>query len=463
MRSNRGGTSSAVGLLVGLAKLGVPLLLIAAAAYLFMTFWSAGKGLVRVTSSVPGADILIGGFLSGAETDTVVTAPTGRQIVTVRKDNYVSDPEFAVVDVKRSEVCRVAFVLRAAQEAVTRDTFAPLRPIRQDIFSTGVPVHSVPPGAYHHERLLDVTQYMDESDDRSGSTQSPISMGVPPVARPSGGSPDLPVAPLSSTQITVSSSLDGAQILVNGQPSSHSTPYTFRGLDRGLYSFRVNQDGYIAKPDSIAVSLTSDFQRELAAFELTPDPSSPQPTLIVSTSPLAAGFHVDGASGGVGKATVTPGFGTHLVEFADVPGFKTPDPVTVSLSMDQPHSEAIGVYERITGSAYMAVVPSEDMEKFDGSKLRIFIDNELVLENPKKPFNATLFGKLVSGKRLVRVQYGDLSTDTFLSLMDNEVIELSFRIETFFSKSKLRLRDKPIEPIEQWQQRAQKLTVLTVS
>jgi hypothetical protein len=352
--------------------------------------------------------------------------------------------------------------MRPAQEAIPPDAVAPLRAVRQDIFSTGIPVHSVPPGAGRQRRLLDVTQRNGANEDQDTPSQTaPREVATAPLI--ASGSTDLPTAPLSSTQITVSSVPDGASILVNGQPSSHSTPYTFRGLDRGVYSFRVKQDGFVVKPESIAVTLTTDFQRELAAFELAPDPTLPQPVLTISTTPLAAGIHVNGNPAGVGKATVTPGFGTHRIEFADVPGYKTPAPVSVTLTAEQPHAEATGVYERLTGSAFIALFPSEDMEKFDGKQLRVYVDNELILDCPKKPFDATLLGHLLSGKRLVRVQYGDLSTDTFLNLMDNEVIEITFRVESFFSKRSLKLRDKPLVPIEQWQQGTKKLIVLSVT
>ncbi|HEY3294285.1 MAG TPA: PEGA domain-containing protein [bacterium] len=463
MRSSHRGPASAVTLLLGLARIVLPLLVIAAAAYWFLNFYGVGKGMVRVSTSIPGAEILVGGILTGTVSDTTIEVPAGKQIITVRKDSYVSEPEFAVVDVSRHETSRVRFTLKPAQEAVTQDSVAPLRPVRQDIFSTGVPFRSVSPGSYHQRRVLDVTQHNSEPDDRTDPNPAAFRTESSGVAPLTSSSSDLPAAPLSSTQITVSSNPDGAQILVNGQPSSHVTPYTFRGLDRGVYSFRVKQDGFVARPESISVTLTTDFQRELAAFELSPDPTLPQPALTISTGPLAAGFTVDGKPGGVGKASLNPGFGQHRIEFAEVPGFKTPAPVTVSLTAEQPHAEASGVYERLTGNAFIAVLPSEDLEKFDGKQLRIYVDNELILDGPKQRFDATLLGHLLSGKRLIRIQYGDLSTDTFLNLTDNEVIEITFRVETFFSKRKLRLRDKPIVPIEQWQQNSKKMNVLSVT
>jgi hypothetical protein len=459
IRSSNRGPAAALTLLFGLMRIGLPLLLIAGAAYLFLNMSYSGTGMIRVTTSIPGADIYIGGVQTGALSDTTFKISAGRQIVTVRKGEYISDPEFVVVNVNRRELSRASFVLRKAQEAIARDTVTPLRPVRQDIFSTGQPVRSISPGARPSHRLVDFGS-REETPDRPVPSV-PVPKEEAPLPLPS--SADVSSGPLNNTQITVSSTPDGADILVNGQPSSHATPYTFRGLDRGLYSFGVHKDGYIATPDNISVTLTTDFQRELAAFELHPDLSLPQPTLTVSTTPLAAGIRVDGKAAGVGKANVTPGFGNHRVEFADVPGYKTPAPVTVSLTAQEPHAEASGTYERLSGNAYIAVLPSEDMEKFDGKQLRIYVDNELILDGPKQSFDATLLGHLLAGKRLVRIQYGDLTNDTFLNLMDNEVIELTFRVESFFSKRSLKLREKPVTPIEQWEQRAQKLNVLSVT
>jgi hypothetical protein len=266
-----------------------------------------------------------------------------------------------------------------------------------------------------------------------------------------------------STQVTVSSVPDGATIIVNGASSGHVTPYTFRGLDRGLYSFAVDLEGYLTRPDSLLISLNEDFQRELASFELTPDPSLPRPALTVSTAPLAAGITVDGRPAGMGKVTLDPGFGEHRVEFADVPGYRTPDPVTIHLSTLQPGGEAVGQYERLTGNAFVAIVPNDDVERFDSRLLRVYVDNELVVDNPKGKFDATLLGKILSGRRLVRIQYGDLQSDMQVDLLDGEVSEIVFRIESFFSKRRLRLRDKSAVPVEEWRQRAQKLAVLTVS
>jgi hypothetical protein len=458
-------------MLIGLLRIGLPLLGIAALSVWFLYSHHEGKGTLRVTTSIPGAEIYIGGLQTGYSSDTTFQVPAKRTIVTVRKDGFVSEPEFVILNIEPRQLKRAVFLMHA--QTAVRDTFAPLRPLRPQTFSTGEPVRSVPPaGGRHERRLLDFT---------SGDAPAPSRVQAPaatqPVA-PSVTSPSIPLvvsdqtplatanplsSPLISTQVTVSSTPDGAEIFVNGQTSSHVTPYTFRGLDRGIYAFRVRREGMISRPDSVNVSLANDFQRELTAFELIPDPSLPRPTLTVSTVPLAAGFRVDGKPAGVGKSTLDLGYGPHRIEFSEVAGYKTPDPISISLTADKPQTEAVGQYERLVGNAFIAVVPSEEIEKFDGSQLRIYVDNELILDNPKQRFDATLLGRIVSGKRLVRVQYGDLSADTYVNAMDSEVIEITFRVESFFSKRSLKLREKGQTPLDQWQERSRKLTVLSLT
>ncbi|MFZ5432353.1 MAG: hypothetical protein ACOZB3_01130, partial [Calditrichota bacterium] len=234
-------------------------------------------------------------------------------------------------------------------------------------------------------------------------------------------------------------------------------------LDQGMYSFRVRRDGYSTVPESISVSLLDDYQNELASFNLMPNQSLPNPTLTISTKPIAAGIRLDGRPVGIGQVTVETDYGTHRIEFADVAGYKTPSVMTTILSEEQSSAVINGEYTRLAGDAYVAVRPSEDLQKFDPTSLRIYVDNELLLDGSQQSFDAALLGHLLSGKRLIRINYGDLSDDIHINAVDGQVAEITFRIESFFSKRKLRLRDKSIVPVEQWQERAKRLEVLTVS
>jgi hypothetical protein len=438
----------------------LPLLVIGVIAFLFLSLRREKPARLRVTTSIPGAEIMVDGSQTGYSSDTTLPVTPGRRIITVRKENYISDPEFVVLDLKKRTLSEVRFVLKNSGDITSRDSIAPLRPVRQEIFSTGQPVRSVPPAGSRGHRLIDYSSRDEDDVSRKPNQTDDI------IAQPMASDPSVvnsSASPLNGTQITVTSVPDKADIIVNGAAAGRSTPYAFRGLDRGVYVFRARMEGYIAKPESIVVSLSSDYQSELAAFELSPDPNAPRPALTIITEPLAAGFRVDGRPSGIGRTTLDPGFGTHKVEFNDVPGYRTPSPVTVSITAEQPHADAVGQYEKLVGNAYLALIPSEEIEKFDGSQVRVFIDNELILDSPKQRYGSALMGKIVAGRHLVRIQYGDLSSDLTTTLLDGQVSEITFRIESFFSKRKLRLKEKNEIPVEEWQQKNRKLGILSAS
>ncbi len=454
--------SSAMAIMGAMLKIFVPLVLITAVAAWVLTHHSQSTGMLRVTTSLPGADIFLDGTMSGLQSDTTLPdVPEGRSIVTVRKAGYVSDPEMAIVEVKDGQLSRVSFVLRAEQSQVRTDSIPPLRQVRQEIFSTGEPIRAVPPATYRRtSRLVDFSK-----QEPRAPAQPQVEFTETPAEADHQPSQTVQQSDaIQGTEITVSSTPEGAQIVVNGQTTPRTTPYTFHGLEEGMYVFRLLRPGYLAKPDSIAVVLSSDYQNELAAFELRPDVSLPKPTLTIATTPPAAGIKLNGQHLGVGKVTVDATFGAQTVEFAEIPGYKTPSPVTVELTTDAPHQDVTGTYEKILGNAFLAVLPAEDLGiKFESGKLRVLVDNELLLDNSKERFDATLMGRILSGKRLIRIEYGDLADDIHVNLTDGQVSEVSFRVESFFSKRRLRLREKDSIPLEKWEQKSRRLTVLNAS
>jgi len=230
-----------------------------------------------------------------------------------------------------------------------------------------------------------------------------------------------------------------------------------------MYAIRVHRAGYDAKPESVLVSLVRDYQSELVTFELTVNQALPRPHLTVSTTPLAAEVFVNGQPVGVGKVALNKDYGNYRVEFADVAGYEKPPPITVALTEAKPNADLAGEYKRLVGNAYVALVPSEDLGKFDGNKLRIYVDNELIVDGPKDPFDAALLGKILAGRRLVKVQYGDLSNEIHVDALDGEVSQITFRVESFFSKRSLKLRETPGDAVSAWQEKNRRLRLLTIS
>ncbi|MDD5089070.1 MAG: hypothetical protein PHI18_09790, partial [bacterium] len=65
-------------ILAAVLKIMLPLVIIAGVAYFILIYQPERNGSVRVTTSVPGADILIGGLQTGFVTDTTIEVPAGR-------------------------------------------------------------------------------------------------------------------------------------------------------------------------------------------------------------------------------------------------------------------------------------------------------------------------------------------------------------------------------------------------
>lgn len=458
-RHSRRGSSNVVDVIVGFLRVAVPLAIIAFVALWFINR-RQGFGKLQITTSVPGAEIILDAQQTGYITDTTLTVGLGRRIITVRKEGFSSDPEFAVADVRRDVVSRVSFELNAQAIPGKVDSIPPLRSVRQEIFSTGEPIHALPPASRDRHTLVDFSMSYQRVPSEPYSQRD---FAMLDTAQSSAWSDTVPVSTsIQETKVTITSVPNGAEIIVNGAPTPRMTPYTFRGLDRGVYSFHVRRNGYFTRPDSVVLTLNHNFQEELAAFELLRDTTLPQPTLTVMTAPPAAAIRINGRAAGVGKVTQDLEYGKHRVEYGDVPGYKTPDPITVAITPEQPQAEITGTFLKIMGNAFIAVRPGDDFGKFDGSLLRVSVDNELIVDSPTEKYDAALLGRILSGKRLIRVQYGELANDIHVMALDGEVIEITLRIESFFSKRKLKLRDKHNTiPVQQWQTDMHRLNVLT--
>ena len=188
------------------------------------------------------------------------------------------------------------------------------------------------------------------------------------------------------------------------------------------------------------------------------------PLVRLQTEPLAAGIKLDGVPVGLGQVDLELDFGTRTVSFADVAGYETPEPITIEVTPDDIDiPDILGTYTRISGNAFLAVAPSTSINPFDGTILRIYVDNELILDGHEEPYDLTLVGSLLPGKRLIRIEYGELSSDVYVKLSDGDVAEVNFRVETFFSKRKLKLKEKRELPLEKWQSKHRNANILSLS
>lgn len=116
-RSSRG-KAPTISILFNLLKVFVPLLFIGFIAFWFLNYKSTTTGSLAVKTSVPGADILIGGIQTPFMSDTTIARiEVGRKIITVRKQGYVSEPEVQIVQIKQGELSSVSFKLKSANDA----------------------------------------------------------------------------------------------------------------------------------------------------------------------------------------------------------------------------------------------------------------------------------------------------------------------------------------------------------
>ncbi len=455
--------------LVGnLAKIAIPLVLIAAAAWWFLNRDVTPSGQLRVTSTIKGADIYIDGVQTGALTDSVLlNVSIGRRLITVRGPGLISDPEVAIVEVQRDRMSIATFVMSDSARVATPDIVPVRDGVRQDIFTTDEEMIRSIPAAPQRKSMLDFSDITDDelrANDRNGGSRNETSIPQPRQTETSNTEiSETARVSLTGTQITVTSEPTGALIIVNGARTTNRTPYTFRGLDRGYYVFSLELAEHLVTPDSIEIALSESGQSELASFSLQPVNKLPVPQLTVQTKPLAAGIRVDGTAVGVGSAKVSSNYGARVIEFADVPGYKTPDPVRINVTAENPDHEIVGTYERLSGSASVAVVPNESFLKFDGKKLRVYVDNELILDGPKDSFDATLLGSLYPGERAIKLQYEDLVAEEIVQLSDGYVAELTIRVDAMFGKRKLKFKAKTDIPLDKWQARYKKSNVLTQS
>ncbi|MBU0691354.1 PEGA domain-containing protein [bacterium] len=463
------GTGPFVSILINMLKIAVPLMIIAVGAVWVLSHKSVSTGQVRVTTSIPGADIYIAGVQTGYMSDTILEGvPVGRQLITVRKPGYVSEPEVAIVEVYEDRIANASFLFKEAKDVAKKDSITPIRAVRQEIFSTGEPVISIPPAPQSRRIVKYEDDYVPEDYEYYPDTSSPVerqshlTQSAPPTS-PEASTQTARKA-LSETEITVTSNPEGASIIVNSALTPHTTPYTFNGLDRGLYAFSLSKEGYNVYPAEISVSLSRSGQSELVAFNLKPDDTWPRPLVRLLTEPLAAGILIDGVPVGVGQTDIQMEFGRHTVTFADVAGYQSPEPLEVNITPDDIEiPDIVGTYERISGNAFLAVVPASSVKPFDGSLLRIYVDNELILDGHDEPFDLTLVGSLLPGKRLIRIEYGELANDIHVDLSDGDVAEVNFRIESFFSKRKLKLKELREVTLEKWQSKYRNLNILSLS
>ena len=323
-------------------------------------WWPKGEGFLVVTSDPPGAQVWLDLQPTTALTNSaVLRIAAGRHSVTVRKDTLEADPFAVAVNVRPGGRDTVHFNL------IPPSIRLPQRP-------AVMPRPRTPP------KVLEPAQLEPRA------ARADTSRATPPASK----------QPLPSTApLEISSTLLGARIYLNDSLRTEVTPVTLR-LPPGNYTVRVALEGYAPDPRDQTVRLVPSIVPQFVFFTLNEEQAAHR-EIVIETAPVSGTILVDGAPVGEGKAVVHRDFGIYTVSFGEMAGFRTPQPVQVSLTPLHPRPEVKGAYTRVFHVS--AQVESENGVKTDGG---LRWETGVYLNNTTQP-NASLGPRIreVSGAR----------------------------------------------------------------
>lgn len=429
-----GGTVKLWGMLGLLMRFFIPLLVVGGLVYYFMILKSERTGSLRVLSDIPGAEIFVDGSTTGLLTDTTLThIPVGKVTVSIQKAGYQPNPPFEIVDVHSGDSPEIHFQL---EEHYLTD------------FYRGVAVRekesSIP------------TQMFDAlpKPTRRRITELPT-MQPPPAERPRQAQQIL-------GSIIVSANEKDADILLNGRSTGLKTNATMEEVPSGSYTVTVTKTGYIVDPPEVAISIERDLQNELVVFNLRPEKAAMTPHLKVGTDPVSGQIFINGRAVGSGQFEDDMETGKYLIAFGSIPGYFDPAPQEVVLSEDNPTANIEGTYQKAKGKAMMAVLRPEKNGVIEGSKLKVLVDSDPYFISPGGQHNGVLLDHLVQGRHRIRIDYDGQSEEIDLTLADNSISLVSFRIERFLNFKSMRLADEGMKNLDDWEKYSKTLNVLAV-
>jgi hypothetical protein len=312
------------------------ILIVGLGGYLaFVQWWPSGTGSIWVYSDPPGAQVWLDLKPTAAVTNGLLgEVATGQHSVTVRLDTLQCDPVASVVFVHRHTTDTVRFML------VSSGFGAPAQVDRKNV-SGLPPMPPAPPEPGPNLPTADELRRLAESaDTTSRNPHIPIEhktdLSGPLVT--SG-------TPAQTGVIEVSSTLLQSQVYVNDELQPVTTPARLT-LPEGSYIIRVDRPGYSPDPKEQTVRVTRGALPQNVFFTLR-ETAQVQRQFTVTTTPVSGKIFVDTVLVGEGSAIVPRDFGVFMVTFGDVDGYKTPDPIRVSLTPGKPRQNIQGVYVRI--------------------------------------------------------------------------------------------------------------------
>lgn len=297
-------------------------------------------GEVIIESSPPGAEVWIDLVSSRQVTPAKLTVPIGQHSITVKMPGYRSEPFMDVANVTTGVPARMSFVLVTDEKGETGATVTPPSRIPPSTLSIEERIKKEEPWSVPRRVPSSVDTRVSS---RLGSeTRKSEPYSVEPRAE-IGEHSEIPLEPLPVKKISdsligtrddvgngqaeISSSVNGAAIILNDKPTGKKTPATIE-LPLGTHTVRVELPGYKTDPEQHIVRISRAAASQFVFFQMT-ELEKTRMEFTVKTEPVEGEIFVDGKTVGSGQVTVPHNFGVFEITFGSVEGYHTPEMMRV--------------------------------------------------------------------------------------------------------------------------------------
>jgi len=314
-------------------------------------------GTVVVVSEPPGADIWMDLAPAGRSTPAELSdVPTGKHSFTVRRAGERPTPFVQIVEVKRGTIDSLVFVFEESGSSSPTN----------DLLGSATPPALVPPKTEDIDERVKrelpweverkAPQSVDTSTLRPRQTEMPRLTEEDSVGSRLESILDrLPAATehdsirsdrsdQATGSVEISSSVPGAQIIVNDKSTGKRTPAVM-SLPLGTHTVRVELPGYTVEPEQHVVRLSRVAGGQLIYFTLT-EQLKARKEITITTEPIAGPIFVNGDSIGMGLAVVPHDFGVFEISFGKVDGYITPEPQRLVVTPTKQNPTVTALYPR---------------------------------------------------------------------------------------------------------------------
>lgn len=328
-------------------------------------WWPIGHGSVVVTSSPPGAQVWADLNPTNITTDGTLTGlSNGKHSITVKLDTLLADPFAHVVEIRGGRLDTIHFTLRTPRgELLTHKVGERLLVAPKPFPVTTSPDSAQIPTAAEVRGSAVPESIRSAADLNPVITKQPLFDDVVPLKPPNEPVDiSMPVVSPEVGAIEISSSEAGAAIYVNDREIAERTPATIT-MPFGTYTIRVELEGSSVSPEQHSVRVSRAAASQSVHFTLNRTAQKVR-AFTVQTTPVEGRIFVDGDFVGEGAATVNRDYGTYVVTFGDIDGWRPPALQRVTLTPTKPQEQVRAKYERLFHAS--AQVNGEDVVALEG-------------------------------------------------------------------------------------------------